>query len=155
MSRAPAADVRIDLLSATVSHRGPLDPARTDHLLRRLAEVELDRAFAGIDLPSGHWCVRRLDVPVRLAPAGTDTGLVRAWAAELAGAVGRAVRRGYSRAGGTGTGADPDVVGYRSVRDAALDVVASVPLDRWERAWAWRQMDMPPTTVASPGVEAR
>ena len=62
-------DVRIARLSAAASSE---DQARVRRLLCGLADRRLGDAITAADLPPGEWCVRRMDVPVRLDPNGTS-----------------------------------------------------------------------------------
>ncbi|WP_213010020.1 hypothetical protein, partial [Paractinoplanes toevensis] len=130
-SRATGTDLWIDRLSATLSPA--LDRGRIDLLLHRIAGAGLDDALADTGLPGGEWCLRRIDVPVRVDPAAGDDRIAAAWSAALAAAVRQALADG---------GGEADIVRYASVRAAAVDLVTSVAWGRWGRAWAWRQVGL-------------
>jgi hypothetical protein len=131
--------LRIDRMTATL--RGDAVPGTTSAeraaaLHRRMAQVELERAWREADLPAGHWCLRRVNVRLAMAGPVSDTELAGRWARGVADAIRSAV-----------AGHDPEVVHYRTLLDALADAVAGEALGRREHAWAWRQLGV----AADPG----
>ncbi|MEU5952101.1 hypothetical protein [Streptomyces sp. NPDC047525] len=125
-------DVTVRRLSVTARPGdGSPDAGRIDRLLRGVADHRLEQAVRAAGLPSGIWCLRRLDVPVRLDPARPDSALEAAWAAALVAALRRAMEEG-----------SPDAVRYADERAAVLDLVCSTACGRTERGWAWRQVGL-------------
>ncbi|MFF0014105.1 hypothetical protein [Streptomyces sp. NPDC005374] len=125
-------DLTVRRLSVTARpDDGSPDAGRIDRLLRGVADHRLEQAVRAAGLPSGIWCLRRLDVPVRLDPARPDYALEAAWAAALVAALRRAMERG-----------SPNAVRYADERAAVLDLVCSTACGRTERGWAWRRMGL-------------
>ena len=109
-------------------------------VLRRVADHGLGRALTNTQLPSGEWCIRRLNVQVRPDLSQPDSLIERQWAGALAGAVQRAVEgAGGSEPGGDGAW---EVVHYPTPRHAAVDLVTSAASGRRDRVWAWRQVGL-------------
>ncbi len=122
-------DVLIACLSATSSGE---DQPRVRRLLHAVAGRHLSEAIAAVGLPPGEWCVRRLDVPVRLDPGRADAAVQSSWAGEIAAALSDLL-----------WSARPDgqhVVHYPRALDALADLLCALACGRADRAWAWRQM---------------
>jgi hypothetical protein len=125
-------DLTVRRLSVTARpDDGSPDAGRIDRLLRGVADHRLEQAVRAAGLPSGIWCLRRLDVPVRLDPARPDSALEATWAAALVAALRKAME-----------GGSPDAVRYANERAAVLDLVCSTACGRTERGWAWRQVGL-------------
>jgi hypothetical protein len=107
------------------------DAARVEAIARGVAGRRLEWALAEAGLPEGIWCIRRLDVPVRLDLDRPDPALEAAWAAALVGAVRRALATG-----------SPGVVRYERERDAVADLVAGAATGDLARAWAWARLGL-------------
>ena len=132
--------LRIDRMTATLrgdARPGTASAERVAALHRRIAQVELERAWREADLPAGHWCLRRVNVRLAMADPVSDTELAGRWARGVADAIRSAV-----------AGHDPEVVHYRTLLDALADAVAGEALGRREHAWAWRQLGV----AADPGA---
>lgn len=135
--------VRIDTMTATLllDHHAAADATRTrrrfDRAIDRMHGGGLADAFSRVDLGVGHWCIRRLDVPLVLAPDVGETTLGDRWADDLAAAVVTTIRDGST-----------DVVHYRSDAHVMLDVVVSAARGDRTRAWAWAQV-IPTSDAAS------
>jgi hypothetical protein len=153
----------IDRLSST-THGGDNQTARrAEQLLAEVAERRLDAALESAGLPSGLWCVERLNVLVPLDFSRPDGELADAWAAAVVAVLRSAL------AGDAVTTADtanalirrvtlvnalmsgsvgPDnrspvtVVHFRSELRALADLIASIGLGRLGHAWAWRQVGL-------------
>jgi hypothetical protein len=123
-------DVRIARLSAAASSE---DQARVRRLLCGLADRRLGDAITAADLPPGEWCVRRMDVPVRLDPGRTDAAMQSAWAEDVAAALSNLLR--HSPPG-------EQVVHYPRPMDALADLLGTLAVGRPDRAWAWRQLGL-------------
>lgn len=130
--------LQVHRLSATV--HGPGDGGRVDRMLRRLADRRLEEALRGVTLPPGRWCVRRVDVPIRLDPDSSDAVVEAEWARRLIAGLRRALAEH-----------SPDVVHYRHEREALADLVACVATGRFEHAWAWSGLDLLPIGRPAPG----
>jgi hypothetical protein len=128
---APAVSIR--RLSATVhAEEGrPEDATRVARLLRQVAAERLDRALRDAPLPPGIWCVRHLDVPVRLELDRPDPALETTWAAALIAALRQALQSGSEEA-----------FRYDHERDALADLVSGAATGRVGRAWAWRGLGL-------------
>jgi hypothetical protein len=123
-------DVRIARLSAAASSE---DQARVRRLLCGLADRRLGEAITAAGLPPGEWCVRRMDVPVRLDPGRTDAAMQSAWAEDVAAALSDLLR--HSPPG-------EQVVHYPRPVDALADLLGTLAAGRPGRAWAWRQLGL-------------
>ena len=122
-------DLLIDRLHARAAVTGPDDEARVRALLADLTGHRLEDALAGVALPEGDWCLRRLDVWLRLDAFSADSALGRRWAQSVTDAIADAV---------CGTG--PHVVHYPRRLDAVIDVVAALAVGDRSREWAWRSV---------------
>jgi hypothetical protein len=144
---APA--LTVDRLTATVRLDGHDDGAgrRVDTLLREVAGARLPRAWSAVDVPPGHWCLRRLRLDLEMGPGRGDLELSERWAHALVAGIGAAVRQGSA-----------EVVHYRRRLDALTDAVAQLAVGRPDRAWAWAQVGVlapgGPDPVAAPGAAA-
>ena len=144
---APA--LTVNRLTATVRLDGPDDGTRrrVDALLREVAGTRLPRAWSAVDLPPGHWCLRRLRLDLQMDPGRGDLELSERWARALVAGIGVAVRRGSA-----------EVVHYRRPLDALADAVAQLAVGRPDRAWAWAQVGVlapgGPDPVAAPDAAA-
>jgi len=144
---APA--LTVGRLTATVRLDGPDDGTgrRVDALLREVAGTRLLRAWSAVDLPPGHWCLRRLRLDLEMEPGRGDLVLSERWARALVAGIGVAVRQGSA-----------EVVHYRRRLDALADAVAQLAAGRSDRAWAWAQVGVlapgGPDPVAAPGAAA-
>ncbi|MEV7888948.1 hypothetical protein ACWD3I_20220 [Streptomyces sp. NPDC002817] len=110
---------------------GTWGPGRLGRLLRGVAEHRLEHVVRAAGLPGGIWCLRRLDVPVRLDPARPDSALEEAWAEALVAALRTALASGSA-----------DAVRYAGAWDGLLDLICSVTTGRTARSWAWRQVGL-------------
>lgn len=136
--------LHVQRLSATVRTAGRAgDSGRVDRMLHRLADRRLDEALRTVTLPPGHWCVRRVDVPIRLDPDRPDGVVEAEWARLLIAGLRQAIAQ-----------LSPDVVHYRHERDALADLVASVATGRREHAWAWSALGLLPAGQPAPGGPA-
>jgi hypothetical protein len=144
---APA--LTVGRLTATVRLDGSDDGTgrRVDALLREVAGTRLPRAWSAVDLPPGHWCLRRLSLDLEMEPGRGDPVLSERWARALVAGIGVAVRQGSA-----------EVVHYRRRLDALADAVAQLAVGRSDRAWAWAQVGVlapgGPDPVAAPGKAA-
>lgn len=89
-------------------------------------------------------CVRTVRSAVRIDPAAGDAAVVAAWSAAIAAALADAT-----------SGASRDVVRYRNRRAALVDLALGVASDDLARVWAWRQLELWPSSdgaVASPAA---
>ncbi|MFE2147276.1 hypothetical protein ACFXA3_37055, partial [Streptomyces sp. NPDC059456] len=143
--------VVIGRLSATLRHDPGEPPPSADRLrgpLSRAIDGPLETALRGLDLPSGRWCLARLDLTLALDPARPEPALARDWSEAVATAIERAVREGR-------TGAPDGPVHYRHDVELLADAVAGLAAGRRERLWAWRQTGIlrpgDPAPDASPG----
>jgi hypothetical protein len=136
-------DVLIARLSAAAATE---DQPRVRRLLRGMVDRRLDDAIRAADLPPGEWCVRRLDVPVRLDPGRADAAVQSAWAKEIAAALRNLLR--HSPPG-------EQLVHYPRASDALADMLGALAVGDAERAWAWRQLGLlepgDPGPHAAPG----
>jgi hypothetical protein len=128
---APALSIRRLSVSAHLPDGRRDQVTRIDRMLSELAGDRLERALRDAPLPPGTWCVRRLDVLVRLDLERADVTLAAAWAAALVGALRRAL-----------DGGSPEVVRYRRERDALVDLVCGAATGRLGRAWAWTRLGL-------------
>ena len=121
--------VRYHLPGATADDRdrlrGRLDGVVADALGSTL-EAALERAGLAT---SDEICIRSLVVPVRLRLAGADAALAIDWSVAMTTAMAEAIDRGGD-----------DVVRYRSLSHAILDLAAGVIAGDERRAWAWDQL---------------
>ena len=123
-------DVLIARLSAAASGE---DQPRVRRLLRDMVDRRLDDAIRAADLPPGEWCVRRMDVTVRLDPARTDAAVQSAWAGKIAEALSNLLR--HSPPG-------EQFVHYPRAMDALVDMLGTLAVGHADRAWAWRQLGL-------------
>ena len=107
------------------------DAARVRRLLSGVADDRLDQALAGAGLPSGDWCVRRVDVELRIDDRQTDGWIEERWAQALVSALKRRI----------GSHAD-DVIHYRRPAQGLADLLAGLAAGRVEQEWAWRQLGL-------------
>jgi hypothetical protein len=121
-------DVRIARLSAAASCE---DQSRVRGLLRGMVDRRLDDAITATALPAGEWCVRRVEVPLRLDPGRSDAAVESAWAEQVAAALSNLLRH---------TPPGQQVVYYPRAIDALADLLGTLARGRTERAWAWRQL---------------
>ncbi|GAA0603295.1 hypothetical protein GCM10010174_19560 [Kutzneria viridogrisea] len=121
----------VDRLSSTVHGADRAQASRVRRLLGELAERRLDEALRAAELPTGLWCLRRLDVSVRMDFGRGDLALARDWADTLVGALRAALAQ---RPG--------EVAHFVDLRHALADLVGSVALGRTDRGWAWRRVDL-------------
>ncbi|HEY7812490.1 MAG TPA: hypothetical protein VIC62_04590, partial [Nakamurella sp.] len=91
------------------------DAARVRRLLSGVADDRLDQALAGAGLPSGDWCVRRVDVELRIDDRQTDGWIEERWAQALVSALKRRI----------GSHAD-DVIHYRRPAQGLADLLAGL-----------------------------
>ncbi|MGW6129717.1 hypothetical protein ACWFNE_06805 [Cellulomonas sp. NPDC055163] len=135
-------DLTIGALTArTVDWPRPDD---VDRLLSAVAGDRLEPALAARPLPDGEWCLRRLDVDVRLDPTRPAPALEAAWAQQIVDELWRTLASG-----------SPDVVHYAGLEAAADDLLASLAAGRRDRAWAWRQVGLLSPEDPEPTGEAR
>jgi hypothetical protein len=128
-----APTVTIDCFSATLRlHELDADPTATrdrfDSMIGEIRHGRLDHAVRRMQVGDGHWCVRRIDVPLRLDEDSTDAALSERWAEQLADALASLVHEHPS-----------DVVHYSRDLDVVVDALASLASGRTDRIWAWRQ----------------
>jgi hypothetical protein len=119
-------ELQIGLLSATSS---AADQARVRRLLTGVTERRLDQALAGLTLPAGEWCIRRLDVPLELSDRLTDGAVEQDWARTLAIALRAALESAL-------------VVHYPRPVLALADLLVGLAAGRTERLWAWQQLGL-------------
>jgi hypothetical protein len=119
-------ELQIGLLSATSS---AADQARVRRLLTGVAERRLDQALAGLTLPAGEWCIRRLDVPLELSDRLTDGAVEQDWARTLAIALRAALESAL-------------VVHYPRPVLALAELLVGLAGGRTERLWAWQQLGL-------------
>jgi hypothetical protein len=123
-------DVLIARLSAATSGE---DQPRVRRLLRGMVDWRLDDAITAADLPPGEWCVRRMDVPVRLDAGRPDAVVQSAWAEEIAAALGNLLRHPPP---------GQQLAYYPRTMDALADMLGTLAVGHAERAWAWRQLGL-------------
>lgn len=128
---APTLTIRRLSVTTHLDADRPGDAERVARLLRGVAEHRLDRALTAATLPPGTWCIRRLDVPVRLDLTRPDPALAAAWATELVSALLRAL-----------AGGGPEVVRYHRDLDAVTDLICGAATGRTERSWAWTRIGL-------------
>jgi hypothetical protein len=119
-------ELQIGLLSATSS---AADQARVRRLLAGVTERRLDQALAGLTLPAGEWCIRRLDVPLELSDRLTDGAVEQDWARTLAIALRAALESAL-------------VVHYPRPVLALAELLVGLAGGRTERLWAWQQLGL-------------
>jgi hypothetical protein len=122
--------------TATASHA-----ARVRRLLSGVADHGLDQALAGAGLASGDWCVRRLDIELRIDDRHTDAWAEERWARALVSALKQRIDAHGS-----------DVVYYRRPAEGLADLLADLACGRTEREWAWRRLGL--LGAADPGGTA-
>lgn len=105
--------------------------ARVRRLLSGVADHGLDQALAGAGLVSGDWCVRRLDIELRIDDRHTDAWAEERWARALVSALKQRIDAHGS-----------DVVYYRRPAEGLADLLASLACGRTEREWAWRRLGL-------------
>ena len=118
----------VERLTATAY---PSDAARVRRLLSGVADHRLDQALAGASLASGDWCVRRVDVELRIDDRHTDGWIEERWAQALVSTLKQLI----------GSHAD-DVIHYRRPAQGLADLLAGLAAGRLEREWAWRQLGL-------------
>jgi hypothetical protein len=139
----------VDRLTATVrlNDSGDGTGRRVDALLREVAATRLARAWSQVDLPPGHWCLRRLRLDLEIDPGRGDLALGEEWARALVSSIEAAVRQGSG-----------EVVHYRQRLAALADAVAQLAMGRHDRAWAWAQIGVlargGPDPASAPGPAA-
>lgn len=135
-------ELQIGLLSATSSAAAE---ARVRRLLTGVIDRRLDQALGGLTLPTGEWCIRRLDVPLELSDRLTDGAVEQDWARALATALRDALEAGL-------------VVHYPRPVQALADLLVGLAAGRTERLWAWRQLGLvqpgDPDPVGAPATAA-
>ena len=107
------------------------DAARVRRLLSGVADHRLDQALGGASLASGDWCVRRVDVELRIDDRQTDGWIEERWAQALMSALKQRI----------GSHAE-DVIHYRHPAQGLADLLAGLAAGRLEREWAWRQLGL-------------
>jgi len=157
----------IDRLSSTTHGGDDQTARRTEQLLTEVAERRLDAALDDAGLPSGLWCVERLNVMVALDFNRPDGELADTWAAAVVGVLRSALGRDAVTSADTANalirqvhvdpaaqsrqvgqrrradaGSPVTVVHFRSELRALADLIASVGLGRLDHAWAWRQVGL-------------
>jgi hypothetical protein len=128
-------------MRAEVANPEPSDRERVDRLLRRLAERTLDERRAGLHGLSGEWCVRRLDIDLKLDASEPDASAAGRWADLIAESVRTLIPDG-SR-----------VIYYPNRGRALAELAQSLTLGRSDRAWAWRQLGLLAEPYADPDVD--
>jgi hypothetical protein len=127
-----APTVTVDLFSARLRLDPVADPttsrARFTSAVEELRHGRLAAAVREVEVGSGRWCVRRLEVPLVLDDDAA-TPLGDRWAGQIAAAVARLVRERPA-----------DAVHYGNDLDVLVDVVSSLARGRTGRAWAWRHV---------------
>ncbi|HET6208887.1 MAG TPA: hypothetical protein VFD94_00815, partial [Jatrophihabitans sp.] len=118
-------DLHIAVLSASTTAG---DEPRVRRLLTGVAERRLEQALAGLELPAGEWCIRRLDVPLLLSDRQGDSAVELDWARALAAALREALDQAA------------DLVHYPRPVAALTDLLVGMAIGRTERLWAWRQL---------------
>lgn len=104
---------------------------RLDAVLRRVLDEALEPALERAGIPvNEEICIRRIDAPIRLRLSSPDGSLIEAWSTALADAVRRALAD------------DRAVARYTSRAHALVDLVIAVAGGDYQRAWAWRQLDL-------------
>jgi len=120
----------IDHFSATLRLDAPEDPntrTRFAQIVDEVARNRLAPAVGEVELGEGHWCVRRIDVPLVLDDTG-DAPLGVRWATQLAEALAQVVRT-----------RPEDAIHFARDVDVVTDLVAALALGSSTRAWAWHQ----------------
>ena len=144
-------DLLIERLHTRAAVTGPDDDARVRSLLADLTGRRLEEALAESALPEGDWCLRRLDVPLRLDVSCADSALSRRWARGITEAISTAIDA-------SARGAGSDVVHYPRRIDAVVDVVAELAVGDRSREWAWRSVGVlthaDPDPASSPAQAA-
>ncbi|HEX4728924.1 MAG TPA: hypothetical protein VH298_14065, partial [Jatrophihabitans sp.] len=119
-------ELQIGRLSAITS---AADERRVRRLLTGVAERRLEQALAGLTLPTGEWCIRRLDVALQLSDRLADGAVEQDWARALAIALRDALE-------------SASVVHYPRPAAALVELLVGLATGRTERLWAWRQLDL-------------
>lgn len=140
-------ELTIDRLVTRAEVRGAEDEARVRRLVADLTGRELERALASAQVPDGLWCIRRLDVHLRLDGRG-DRDLGRDWARTVVDTL----LQGLSPEGGV---SPPGVVGYARPEQMLTDLVTELARGRTERAWAWRTLGAVAAGDPDPDTDAR
>jgi hypothetical protein len=107
------------------------DAARVSRLLSGVADHGLDEALDGASLASGDWCVRRVDIELRIDDRHTDAWVEGRWAEALVSTLKQHIAA-YPN----------DAVYYRRPVDGLADLLAGLAVGRTEREWAWRQLGL-------------
>jgi hypothetical protein len=135
-------ELSIGRLTATVADWP--DPDLVPRMLRGVADGRLEDAVRRHPLPDGDWCVRRVDLDVRLDPARPSGALESDWADQIVIAVRQSLRDGAR-----------DVVHYQRREEALDDLLSGLATGDLERAWAWRQVGMLEAGDPEPGDAPR
>lgn len=136
-------DLIIRRMHAEVAGPEPSNHERVDRLQRRVAERTLDDRRAGLHGLSGDWCVRRLDIDLRLDAFEPDASAAERWADLIAESVRTLIPDG-SR-----------VIYYPNRGRALAELAQYLTLGRSDRAWAWRQLGLLAEPDADPEVNPR
>jgi hypothetical protein len=133
-------ELTIGRLATTVSVWPPGDTARVPAMVEGVASHRLDEALRAAPLPSGDWCIRRLDLEVTLDPGRPSGALEAAWAETIVSRLHGALR-------------DPaiEVVHFARQEDALDDLLTGLVAGRTEHEWAWRQVGL--VEPADPGPQ--
>lgn len=129
---------RLRLPADSLSERDRIDRAIAQSLGDEMFDTALQRA--GV-IESDEVCIRRVQTVVRLDAANDSLRLATTCSLALAAAIATELSAG-----------GPNVVRYRSVRAALLEMGVQVAQGNLERAWAWRQIgiwDCPELEVAN------
>jgi hypothetical protein len=115
--------------------------ARFDAALDELARTQLELAMVGrVESQAEAVCMRRLEVAVRLDDTATTAELARAWADAIVVALARRLDQ------------LDEVVVYRRVGDALIDLVRSLAAGQRTRLWAWQQVGLVDQRTAWPAA---
>jgi hypothetical protein len=135
-------DLSIGRLTATVADWP--DPALVPRMLQGVADDRLEDAVRRNPLPDGEWCVRRVDLDLRLDPGRPSGALESDWADQIVIALRQSLRDGAR-----------DVVHYERPEEALDDLLSGLATGDHERAWAWRQVGVLAIGDPEPGEAPR
>jgi hypothetical protein len=125
-----AETLTIEHLTAHLPERPHEEIDNLERVIRSTAAYRLDRALGDLALPAeGDWCIRQLRVVSRLDLERPDLSLQDALAASVIEAINLALRT-------------RDAVHFARPVDALADLVASVSMSQFERAWAWERLGL-------------